>query len=64
MPRIARIVVPGEPHHITQRGNRRLPTFFQDDDYRQHVGRIRRSGREEVDVPRQGAWPYSAPIAR
>ena len=28
MPRIARIVVPREPHHVIQRGNRRLPTFF------------------------------------
>lgn len=33
MPRIARIVVPGQPHHVIQRGNRRLPTFFRDDDY-------------------------------
>ena len=50
MARIARVVVPGCPHHppsllvrqgcpglrqagITQRGNRRLPTFFSDDDY-------------------------------
>ena len=34
MPRIARIVVPGIPHHVTQRGNRRLPTFFSDQDYK------------------------------
>ena len=33
MPRCARIVVPGIPHHVTQRGNRRLPTFFSDGDY-------------------------------
>ncbi|MCP4643032.1 MAG: transposase [bacterium] len=33
MGRIARIVAPGMPHHITQRGNRRMPTFLQDDDY-------------------------------
>ena len=33
MGRIARIVSPGMPHHITQRGNRRMPTFFQDHDY-------------------------------
>ncbi len=32
MPRLARVVVPGLPHHITQRGNRRLPTFFCDED--------------------------------
>ena len=34
MPRIARIVVPGYPHHVTQRGNRRQPTFFGDEDYK------------------------------
>jgi putative transposase len=34
MPRIARVVVPGIPHHITQRGNRRQTTFFGDEDYR------------------------------
>jgi putative transposase len=28
MARIARVVVPGVPHHITQRGNRREPVFF------------------------------------
>jgi len=26
-------VVPGPPHHVTQRGNRRQQTFFCDDDY-------------------------------
>ena len=33
MVRLARVVVPGYWHHITQRGNRRLPTFFSDEDY-------------------------------
>jgi len=32
MPRVARIVVPGVPHHITQRGNDRQDVFFVDDD--------------------------------
>ena len=32
MPRFARIVYPGVPHHITQRGNRRQAVFFSDDD--------------------------------
>ena len=32
MPRIARIVIPGLPHHITQRGNNRQGVFFTDDD--------------------------------
>ena len=33
MARIARVVIPGLPHHITQRGNRRQQTFFNDEDY-------------------------------
>lgn len=33
MPRMARLVVPGFPHHITQRGSRRQRTFFDDTDY-------------------------------
>ena len=33
MPRTARIVAPGLPHHVTQRGNRRQQTFFSDHDY-------------------------------
>ncbi len=33
MARLARVVVPGIPHHVTQRGNRRQQTFFSDDDY-------------------------------
>jgi len=33
MGRIARVVAPGFPHHITQRGNRRQRTFFADQDY-------------------------------
>ena len=33
MARIARVIAPGYPHHITQRGNRRQQTFFCDEDY-------------------------------
>ena len=32
MARIARIVVPGLPHHVVQRGNRRQDVFFNDRD--------------------------------
>ena len=41
MPRIARVVVPGLPHHITQRGNRRQTTFFTADDYRVYLSLLR-----------------------
>jgi len=37
MARLARVVVPGCPHHVTQRGNRRQPTFFSDADYGAYV---------------------------
>lgn len=37
MPRIARAVAVGLPHHITQRGNYRQVIFGQDDDYRQYL---------------------------
>lgn len=33
MARLARAVIPGIPHHITQRGNRKQDTFFLDEDY-------------------------------
>jgi putative transposase len=33
MARLARLVIPGLPHHITQRGNRRQQTFFNQGDY-------------------------------
>ena len=33
MPRIARIVIPHYPHHVTQLGNRRQIIFFNDEDY-------------------------------
>ena len=33
MSRPARLIVPGFPHHVTQRGNRRGPVFFEDGDY-------------------------------
>ena len=32
MARLARIVIPGLPHHVTQRGNRREPIFFENGD--------------------------------
>ncbi len=48
MARIARFAVAGLPHHVTQRGNRREPVFFGDDDYELYrdllAGQCRRQG--------------------
>ena len=37
MPRVARITIPGVPHHVTQRGNNRQDVFFVDDDRRAYL---------------------------
>jgi hypothetical protein len=31
------LVSPGIPHHITQRGNRRIDTFLSEADFREHL---------------------------
>ena len=55
MARIARVVVPGLPHHVTQRGNRREPVFFGAGDYqlyRQLIAAAARRAGAEI-------WAYS-----
>jgi putative transposase len=37
MTRLARVIAPGFPHHIIQRGNRRQQTFFSDNDYNTYL---------------------------
>ena len=37
MPRRARLVVPGVPDHIIQRGNNRLACFYADEDYHRYL---------------------------
>jgi putative transposase len=48
MARIAGVVVPGLPHHVTQRGDRLEPVFFAVDDYRLYrrlvAAAVRRAG--------------------
>jgi putative transposase len=41
MPRLARIVVPDCPHHVTQRGNNRQDIFFVRDDYTTYLQILR-----------------------
>ncbi len=33
MPRFARLIAPGYPHHVTQRASRRQTTFFSESNY-------------------------------
>lgn len=41
MPRAARLVLPETPHHVTQRGNRRQPTFLCAADYALYLALLR-----------------------
>ena len=41
MPRLARIVIPNCPHHVTQRGNNRQDVFFVDDDRVTYLGLLK-----------------------
>jgi putative transposase len=54
MSRIARIVAPEVPHHITQRGNGRRDVFFQDRDRLLYLELLGRYAKEY----RLGIWAY------
>lgn len=41
MARLARLVVPDIPHHVTQRGNRRQPVFFGGADHKLYLALLR-----------------------
>jgi REP element-mobilizing transposase RayT len=54
MARLARVVAPGLPHHVTQRGNRRQQTCFCDEDYECYLELMARFCRaEHVEI-----WAY------
>ncbi len=40
MARLARVILPSYPHHITQRGNRRQDVFFHAEDYTKYLDLI------------------------
>lgn len=45
MPRVARIVLPGIPHHITQRGNNKQDVFCSDLDKGTYLGYLEQESR-------------------
>ena len=54
MARLSRVAIPGRPHHVTQRGNRRMQTFFSDADYRAYVSLLAsQCGQWDVRI-----WAY------
>lgn len=55
MARLARIVLPGVAHHVTQRGNRRERVFFEDGDYALYLDLL----AEASERARVAIWGYS-----
>ncbi len=54
MSRVARVVVPGYPHHVTQRGNRRADVFETEDDRHAYLRFLKKYGeRHGLDI-----WAY------
>ena len=54
MARLARVVVPGAAHHVVQRGNRGMKTFFDDADYEAYLSLLGEwCGRHGVKI-----WAY------
>ena len=54
MSRLPRMVLPGIPHHVTQRGNRRERTFFEEGDYALYLDLLA-DGTERAGVE---IWSY------
>jgi putative transposase len=52
--RLPRIVLPGIPHHVTQRGNRRERVFFEDGDYALYLDLL----SEAAERARVAIWAY------
>jgi putative transposase len=45
MARLSRLVIPGQPLHLVQRGNNRSATFFADEDRRFYCDTLRQAGQ-------------------
>jgi len=60
MPRLARVVIPGIPHHVTHRGNRRQAAFFCDfrEGWRGHLWQGRFASYPTDDVYMHEATRY------
>jgi putative transposase len=54
MARTARIVVPGLPHHVTQRGNRKENVFIENGDYARYLALL----KEGAEKSGTRIWAY------
>lgn len=54
MARLSRVVIPGIPHHVTQRGNGRQRTFFEEADYALYLDLL----ADAAERARSEVWAY------
>ena len=54
MARLPRVVIPGVPHHVTQRGNGRQRTFFEDGDFALYLDLL----ADAAERARTEVWSY------
>ena len=54
MARIARVIAPGVPHHIVQRGNRRQDVFLKEGDQRAYLNIL----KEQAEKNHLSIWSY------
>ncbi|MGH8854254.1 MAG: transposase [Telluria sp.] len=45
MARLPRLILPGQPHHILQRGNNREPIFREEEDYQRFLAWLKEAAR-------------------
>jgi REP element-mobilizing transposase RayT len=50
MARLARVVVPALPYHLTHRGNRRGPVFFDEVDQQVYLAHLERYARRAAPL--------------
>jgi len=58
---IARVVAPGVPDHVTQRGNRWMNVFFRDDDRRAYPDLLCEFGEKHGVAETRGGVPGLLP---
>ena len=54
MARLPRVVIPGVPHHVTQRGNGRQRTFFEQGDFALYLDLL----ADAAERARTEVWSY------
>jgi len=61
MAHLSRVVVPGRPHHVTQRGVHSMNVFHSEVDSREYIGMLGRPGRQRKQLLKKNGVVSSSP---